>query len=184
MHYPYTDNDNLVNPLTYQYSKFAGKDFIHAWRRQRQRLLGQLPSASLPSLTLVDKTTARLVPAIEVLRKDEKITDDELLWPLRLLKKFEVSKRLYSSYNDFLPFRPQSDDYTGLNNYFLLAEICIRQWQQQRKTYWLSGLLKLTDTLCTQFSRMTLAQQSQLTWILELEQTVIAEMLEESKICC
>lgn len=184
MHYPYTDNDNLASPLTYQYSQYLGADFIVAWRDERRKVLASASVPSLPSLSLADHTASLLIPAVKLLRNGQLLSDEFLLWPVRLLKKFEVTKRLYSHYNSQVPFRRQSDDFNGLHNYFLLAEICYRQWLFQRHSYWLSCALKLTDTLCSQRQKMTATELSQLAWIVTLELDVINSMLEEKGICC
>ena len=69
-------------------------------------------------------------------------------WAEHMLKRFEVTKKLYSAYTPRL--RPASDSYDNLKNYALLAAALALAHHSNNNLKLLNGLLKLNDLLSTQ----------------------------------
>lgn len=181
--YPYSEGDLLRCPQTYRYTAFQGKAFIQAWQASRQAVCSQLPDPvllplSAPANIAATDSTA-LLGRICLNLRNTSIADEPLAlyWLPRLLKKFEVSKRLYAGYELAAPHRALSgSDFLALQPYLLLAEAMIHGWRTQGTGYYLSALLKLNDTLISQQARLYADQAAYLAWILENEQQLIAEL--------
>ena len=60
----------------------------------------------------------------------------------------------------------------------LLAELALRQWLVQHNSYWLSGALKLIDTLCSIVNSCDTVHQSGIAALILLEQQLITSLLE------
>lgn len=182
MIYDYAIGDLLSSPQTYQYSKYQGREFIEAWYQSRQKTKAALGAPCPMVLQFAghsELTTLRLMVLCGRLRL-EAINALTEPWFTILLKKFEVSKRLCAQYQNSAPYKAiDKTDYQELDPYLLLAEAIVRQWQHQDesidlgRSYLLSGLLKLNDTLTTQTARMSPAQSAHFAWLLESEQVMV-----------
>lgn len=176
--YPYVTDNNLENVQTYQYAQWRGDDFIRDFCQQRQALLVSLPPGEWPTTSGgMCSTAERLWPAVVSLRNGP-LSKVQLDWSLVLLKKFEVSKKLYREYASQAPHKRSSDDYDDAEPYLLLAEVSLRLWQHEKHSYWLSGALKLIDTLCSISDRLPRPQQAVLAALIEYEQTLVSTLME------
>ncbi|WP_139411379.1 hypothetical protein [Aeromonas veronii] len=177
--YPYVTDDNLEHIQSYQYSSWLGDAFIVAFYQQRQTLLQSLPKARWLVLEReISNTSDSLWPLVVKMRQNQFLNHKELDWLLVLLKKFEVSKRLFAAYQSSPPYR-QCDEYYGAPEpYMLLAELALRQWLVQHNSYWLSGALKLIDTLCSIVNSCDTVHQSGIAALILLEQQLITSLLE------
>lgn len=189
MIYSYSEGDLIKNPQGYHYTVFMGEEFICSWRISRELAIEKLPDPKLPQLKNVGgvvnagNTLSLLMAMCRALRNtiahesDQKVLD---YWLLRLLKKFEVSKHLYTGYQTQEPHPPLPDsNYFSVDSYLWLAENLLRAWQRDSATYLLSGALKLNDTLISQISYLDSVQGSHLAWILKFEQQSLAKLYEE-----
>ncbi|MDM5070145.1 hypothetical protein [Aeromonas salmonicida] len=187
MRYPYSEGDLLRTPQRYHYTPFMGEAFVYAWRVSRELASQQLPTPALPALKSTgvadaENTQALLQIMCRALRAPvAEVSDRRILdyWLPRLLKKFEVSKRLFAGYQNQEPHPPLSDsDYLAADPYLWLAECLLRAWQRQPAGYLLSGVLKLNDTLVSQIPHLDVEQGAHLAWILMIEQQSLAELSE------
>lgn len=186
LNYPYSTGDLLGTPQTYRYSTYQGAPFVEAWRASRLQACGQLP-APAPLLladpgpeTTTDSATLLSQLCLDLRADRSTFSPRVAYWLPRLLKKFEVSKRLHESYETAAPHRPQPHSpYSDLLPYLLLAECMLHGWAASGAAYYLSALLKLTDTLVSQQARLTADQGAYLAWLLAEEQHVLGTLAAE-----
>jgi hypothetical protein len=177
--YQYAKGDLLLSPQDYQYSQYQGQTLIDNWQASRQALLVKLPQAMPLPITVIEyKTnsgfdTHALLSKLCLAYREQNESEFTQYWLPVFIKKFEVSKRLFSLYQFDAPHRKQTDDYRNLQPYLYLAECLIHQWTLTPKSYLLSCLLKLSDTLATQVGNMTTEQAQQLAWIVEQELRIV-----------
>ena len=178
MNYDYASVDLLTSPQKYQYTQYFGVTFIEAWKTQRKTLMAALPPANLPELPSTEKngTTYQQLAEICIQLRINAASLDNTDLLLFYLKKFEVTKRLYSGYSQTGKAIKGAASYTLLVNYLLLAENCIYKWQQDRRSYWLNALLKINDTLSTQYQSMSVMELAYLHWILLAESEFIGQI--------
>lgn len=143
--YGYTDRDLLERRESYFYSTLSGAGWLAIYRDARREALSHLHEGSkLPFGTdapLPDGSgpirTAELLGSLEV------IPDPE--WIDRLVQRFEVTKRLYESYDARL--RQGSGSFHDLSLYVRLARLLTAEPVRLDR---LNSLLKLHDLLLSQ----------------------------------
>lgn len=177
--YPYVTDNNFKNIQDYQYSLWHGDSFIVAFQNQRQFVLQGLPAADWLVLhnTACD-TAVRLWSVVIQLRECKPLVGQELDWILVLLKKFEVSKKLYGRYESLPPHKRCDEHYSAPEPYILLAEVVLRQWHVQHNTYWVNTALKLIDTLCSVIDGCDEIQRAGIAALIMLEQQLLKSLLE------
>ena len=178
--YPYVTEDNLAQIQRYQYTQWQGDVFIDAYFHQRNSLLEQMPDPVLwqRSEEACD-TIRRLWPLVTKLRKGKVVTQAEVYWALVLVKKFEVSKRLYGAYESDAPHKHCTVEYRVPGPYLLLAEVALQLWCQQRYTFWLSVAIKLLDTLCSVGQSLSVSEQAGVAALIVLERAQVTELIKE-----
>ncbi|WP_205967795.1 formyltransferase family protein [Paraglaciecola sp. 20A4] len=190
--YPYCNGPLLNLPQSYMYTPYLGLGFIFDWHKSRSSYLTQCRSPvylELPSnsIHLNDPDTSQystediLVQLCLDLRTEAKMSKHVVYWLPRMLKKFEVSKRLYQFYGIEAPHRIVSESsYEKLELYLLLAESLIRAWAIKPISQYINGLLKLVDTLLSQKSQLNRSQSSHLEWLIIAEQMILDTVLKQS----
>lgn len=172
MSYEYAEGDLLTTPNTYQFSRYEGELFLTKWADSRSRVRSRLPvpSAALPIIVEFDQTQTALLGVLSGGESPLSIVTLEFY-----LKKFEVSKRLYSAYADTQPRRPLAGaTYENLESYLLLALALVNVKEHVSSVRYLNGLLKLCDTLCAMHARLTVSQRAMLAYILQEEAALVA----------
>lgn len=149
MKYEYVLEDRLETPHKYGYAPW-GPELMAAWRASRAEHLAAFgpPPASLPDALAALRPaspTAELLRgvALDALRGGE---DDAGLAPF--VRKFEVTKRLYASYEGGTG-RRSSDDFRSPEPYLLLAIACLARASRGGAVQALNAALKLCDTICS-----------------------------------
>ena len=163
--YNYSDGNLLSSPQKYQMSPFEGSTFLQAYKLSRQTNLSKITKNSVPEnpKNLLQKQNTK---SFENLEEYEKIETEELLRYLflndsnnkkilldKFVKKFEIKKRLYSSYNNEL--KEISENYSNLKNYILLSVLCILEYEKTRNLKYLNAALKVNDTICSQINSIS-----------------------------
>ena len=92
-----------------------------------------------------------------------------------ILKKFEVSKRIYDFY---LPKFKKSDesDFRTFHNYLHFARILSVSYGITKKLNYLNGMLKVIDSLISVFNELSEKEKKNLAWLAEKELNHIREL--------
>lgn len=149
--YPYTDRDLLETREHYFYSTLQGPEFFDAWRDARRATLDILPIGDVSRAKRPD-ATGYPAPGQDAIRTDALLdaleADPDAGWLERLVQRFEVTKRLYDSYDGRL--RKPHGDCRDLRPYARLAGLLAGDVAASGDLKHLSTLLKLNDLLCSQ----------------------------------
>ena len=175
--YSYATGSLLAEPNTYFYTKFQGRAFLKSWQQNRLAAIAVEIESVNPSqdISITDTISADINTQRLLLRLIKKEQDDRDYWISRLIKKFEVSKRLFSSYQKQPPHRPsEGANFHELDLYLLFAELLIEVEQETPKLQWENTLLKVMDTLVSLQNNMTEKQHGNLNWLLNMEQHIIS----------
>ena len=164
--YPYAYGDRFTkNRNTYFYTEFHGREFFSAWREVRSLAsdsedvcdLGIFKTKSNHSLSHFSDilqngrviVTSKLLDTIYVELLDETNEDEVELdvWLKRLIKKFEVCKRIHEKYvgNSFLAV--DKDKHKDLILYIKLAYIFSHYYDKRSYMPALNSFLKVMDSL-------------------------------------
>lgn len=161
MQYKYITEDNLENKQDYMYSEFCGKDFLNAYKRSRLSYISETNNENI-----VHNTRSELESIRESLKKRENINVRQLLD--QYVKRFEVSKRLFTEYNESWKPTDQAS-YEQFDLYILLSECCIKFYTLSNCAKYFSCALKIDDTLLSIANRMTVSECVGLREILRCE---------------
>ena len=200
MNYPYARGDLLRKPNTYFYTKFVGIQFLKNWQDEREcvqkrlnnnstRGGGGLQVGSLAEISQsyeeqqVIDTRILLISLIGELQGGARPDADQRLnqWLLRLVKKFETTKRIHEVYKEnFLA--ADKTKFKNIELYLLLAEVFSLAYDAGRSLIFLNVYLKIIDTLCSQSEGLTTGQQGLLSNLIETEIRYITNLRMELEV--
>lgn len=165
--YSYTKNNLLEYPEKYFYSKYQGVEFLKSYISNRRDILTfvhkklEQSNTSLKTLDnwikntfLIDtQKTGKNEKEIEthtfivkiITARDLSVHTDAIN---TLIKKFEVSKKIYSTYN--LPEFKGSGNNKDLILYILFALALAKFYKDSKKLFYLNAFIKTSDILCSQ----------------------------------
>ena len=157
MNYKYLNKQTPIEKINYSYSTFGGEDFMRAWRESRTKLnFKNNFSRDFLNLENHSSTEILFISWIEKLELDEFNNFDELNL---LLKRFEVTKRIYSSYDvDFR--RIKKNEFGELRLYILFAYILTLVFSKSMKLPYLNSLLKVNDINISQIENLTKSEHN------------------------
>jgi hypothetical protein len=180
INYHYSQGDLLENPQNYSYSAYSAKAFIDAWLSNRKSHLDLLPPAEKLEQrngeSLRPKNTNNLLHAICERLQQPQVSIDrrEMYWLKRLVKKFEVTKRVYSAYQASAPYRPMDKtSYNDMALYLKLAECFILAYNQGGEMQFLNAFIKIQDSIISQVNSLDHISQTHLAWLIQQEVKVL-----------
>tara|TARA_B110000483_G_scaffold229109_1_gene292790 strand:+ start:110 stop:1213 length:1104 start_codon:yes stop_codon:yes gene_type:complete len=162
--YIYTENNLLEKPEKYQYSILEGKSFFNKFFNDRNKCLKKLIEISdkFKSYNLsfddLESTDSYIIGESIILKeylffllKDEYIGKQRHLKILNsLIKRFEVSKKLFKSY-DIVEIRKDSKEHNDILTYSLFSLVLQlffhKTIKAEQKIIFLNTLLKVNDIL-------------------------------------
>ena len=197
MEYSYANADLLEFPQKYQMTPFEGREFLSSYEKNRQKILdkiknNQTVNSLSHTLKLLQKqflidiksdqkifVTSNQLSSILLRLQHQKETQQETKFIMALLKKFEIKKRIFSEYDHEL--KENSTDFKILTNYILLAAICAKKFQDNSNPKFLSTLLKLNDTICSQIDSINdVNNLSLIYYIINLELEYIRDLIRKT----
>jgi len=148
----YIDTATPKEKINYSYSIYYGSKFYRDWELTRNWALSELKQKKSTEFDLINAVETTIIvdsneSALLFSRwYDElgkkKVPVDVLL----LLKRFEVTKKIYNRYDE--NFRPKADaSFTNLNNYINFSVILLQAFQLTRLLPFLNGFLKVNDII-------------------------------------
>ena len=167
--YEYSTHNLLETPQKYKMTPFQGSQFLEQYKESR-RLAIELIRDKVGTITLDQATTQMqqdfkhyLEIIITSKFSTKKLFESIFLTVLRdkddvnvtkiineFVKRFEIKKRIFSFYNQEI--KEASNDYKIIDNYILLASICVLEYKKTKNLKYLNVLLKLNDTICSQIT--------------------------------
>ena len=169
--YSYTKNNLLNIPQKYQYSKFEGEKFFDKFKIDRQNSLNlftkrleklKIDYVYLENSGFIKEDSLVLKEFLIHLYNSDKNVLKEYLQTIELLiKRFEVSKKLYLTY-DTQEVRKSSEEYNELLNYPLFSLVLQKYYYQddtQKKFVYLNVILKLNDLISSIKSDFIVAEE-------------------------
>lgn len=166
LEYQYDDGDLLKNPQKYQKTEFKGNEFLIAYKKSRQQCIDKIENKKYKKNSYQNMGNKE----IELILHGKKIHLEKLLNELlnlktndneknsknniiidTLLKKFEIRKRLFLSYNSNL--EEDEDRYDNLRNYLFLSNLGLIRYHETNNLKFLNTALKINDTLCSQIEK-------------------------------
>lgn len=175
--YPYASGNLLENCNTYYYTKYEGKIFLSTWRKNRKTILNSLsgnkPLHIQPILFTSAQWSQKLVGGkiintvlllddlFNEINIKEEMSPDLIEWINRLVKRFEVFKRVHEAYNsDFKAIDKSA--YNNLGLYIRLCALIDVAYSKTKDLSFLNVMLKCLDTLCAMRNQLKAEEKSYL----------------------
>lgn len=144
--YPYSEGDKLESKNTYFYTTYSGKPFLDGWKSNRSKAIAGIEAAFvIPKPEPVSENDFSGYGVLErILKQIESPEESQML--LLLIKRFEVTKRIYFRYKPDL--RPvDSSEFRDLSLYLRFAEILGLAYEKFGHLFYLNAFIKVLDTL-------------------------------------
>ena len=173
MEYGFIKTDLFSNPIRYERSVFFGKEFLNSYFNSRKDILSKNTSNTYDIKKLIEytkiidleKQKTREFNTNELLKEiyfDEKFQFEEII--LKLIKKFEVSRKIYTKYD-------------LINNYIILSAVCLKYFHETTRLVFLNTSLKLNDMLCSIFVELNTTDKTILYGLLSDEIKIIEQLV-------
>jgi len=172
--YPYAKGNRFEDRNTYFYTKFHGLNFFDAWQQSRRDSLARIKPDTLVQINpeenekvLFDRNNKQALSYFsKLLYNKQPIVTDELLnalfiefttnqeqkelkiWIDRLVKKFEISKRIHDQYISQKFLAVDKNDHESIHLYLKLTYIMFLAYDRFSLLPYLNVIFKILDTLC------------------------------------
>ena len=187
--YKYIDSNAPNIKINYSYSKYLGLQFIDYWKISRKENLKEFNKENLDVLikkedskVLLDCFTSSKELFSKWLNKIDLLSLDFIKDVNLLVKRFEVTRKIYNEYNDLM--RPNNKkDYLHIDNYCLFGIVLGLLFSYTKKYQYLNAHIKLNDILLG-WKTINLNEDSLMmrSYSLELEYKNVIGILSEKNI--
>ncbi len=191
--YQYTLDDLIVKPHKYTYTEFEGEPFLDKWKTDRSKFRNDTPSEYIPSSNL-DINSEEISKAMEtgevqtsgmLLRLYDELSSEfppETTFDLvrKLVKRFEVFKRIHSDYKQGLR-AVEKKKYHDSQNYVYAAFVFEKAYCTTRKLYYLNAFIKMVDTLSSIAPKLNEQQCRNVSWLIGQEARHIQDLTVKIK---
>jgi hypothetical protein len=174
--YDYATGDLLENKNTYFYTQFQGKEFLSAWRKQRDSVLqDKIFSTNIEKKSITCPTEQLLESLNQQLLNDLNNNPSTLKTLDCLLQRFEVTKRLHGEYNS--KWRPVDiANYHSMECYLRFSEVLVCAYGLTHSLKYLNSLLKCMDILTALHEKLDTSQKNRLQKVLVEERNAIDQL--------
>jgi len=189
LEYKYSKKDLFKFPEKYQMTPFQNLEFLNTYIKSRKfnlKTINQnineiknfddisykIEETNYENYNKKNINTEKLLKflILEIIKKSSK---EEILLN-KIIKKFEIKKKIYESYN--LEFKENTKKYSNLKNYILLSIICLFKFKKTKNLKFLNTSLKLNDLISSQIKKLNILED------ISLYSFVIKKELEIIKI--
>lgn len=185
--YTFASGNLLEKPNTYFYSIFKGPAFVNSFFDHRECIFKNLPPAMVapppqrraePLLNNSIETPLLLEYVLAKILEGEVNNDRCQFWLDRLVKKFEVTKRIHQRYkNNFRAVDP--DQHKNYTLYIRLSEVFEAGYTTSEDIRLLNVLLKTIDTICSFSEHLLFQDRSRLAFLIFREKKHIENMIHK-----
>jgi hypothetical protein len=183
--YPFIEGNRLLERNTYFYVDCSSDQILHTWLRAREENISWCgmpvePATAVTGSTFRDPVAGDIDTNFLLTWLLDKPTNDyTLFYTFKLLRKFEVTKRIHAEYDP--SFRAiNKKDFQNPGMYLQFAQLCIQNYDTHRYLQLLNALLKVGDTLISIRDQLTEEQKPELAWILSKEILFVRELSDGS----
>ena len=173
--YDYASGDLLEDRNTYFYSRFHGREFLSAWRKQRDAAIAGKGDFSGEDKHVAMTPTDQLLETIWREVSVQRASADTMRKLGHLLQRFEVTKRLHGEYGaNWRPKDPR--DYRKMERYVRFAEILEQAYSSFAALPHLNALLKCLDTLTALQAGLDTGQKERLRELIAREKKHVEQL--------
>jgi len=171
--YPYATGELIDTPNSYFYTEYHGRDFIAAWRQNRDGILANLPDGVQPMPAKPAEPASR--QSADLL---ERALGGDASLREAFFKKFEIHKRVHDGYDQGFRALDKTARRT-LSLYLRAADLFQAAYDESRALRHLNAYLKCLDTLCAEAGSLSPELSARLAWHLGREASYIDALMTE-----
>jgi len=170
--YQYASGRLIDNTNSYFYTPYQGREFLDAWRNEREHVLETLPVPIPPRPSkIVDRDSRETHHLLELaIQGDSKLLQ-------AFVKKFEVSKRIHSEYDTKFSAVDRGDRY-NLGNYLRAADLFEMNYSSGSSWIHLNVLFKCLDTICAYVNQLDQIESARLAWHILRERQHVMRLVD------
>lgn len=147
MGYRYISKDIFNNKINYSYSKFGGIEFVKSWEKKRKECLDIISDGSNICDEIIDDSKTNI-------EFQKWLSSSNTLFSERdkvhlLIKRFEVTKRIYEIYDGEYRRLNKDVEYNNLNLYINFGFVLVKLYDKYKHLQYVNSLLKLLDIICS-----------------------------------
>lgn len=182
--YKYISENIFDDKINYSYSKFGGIEFIKSWDDNRKECLKILFDKKDIFSGKIDNCNTN----IEFIKW---LTYPEILFSERkkvhlLIKRFEVTKKIYETYDENYRSLNNQVKYNNLNLYINFGLIIVRFYNKFRHLQYVNTLLKIVDIICSALIQISPTKEAfhyeKAKTLLKEERKIIINICSQNKI--
>lgn len=167
--YKYINDKTPLEKIDYSYSEFRGEEFIDAWKTSRKSILNGKEVLNVTFSASKERNSRGMFTNWIVDFQKGCFNDFQNI--NLLLKRFEVTRKIYESYDkNFRPFE-KSTDFSQIELYILFSYVLVNAYKETKKLYYLNSILKLNDIMIS--NEMNIKENDQNLFHLCLENELI-----------
>ncbi len=160
--YPYDKKNPIESPFTYTYTPFLGPVYIDAWRKYRRLKVPESLEINSPNIAHKEKylpqskeiESIKLLDCLIFAFKTKNIDVKHWYWLKWFIKRFEVTKKLFSNYQTIQSKIKGYGEYNLLEIYIKFAKLMSISSSDFNHLPSLNALLKCNDILCCYYSSL------------------------------
>lgn len=145
--YKYIKKNVFDNKINYSYSKFGGIGFIRSWEKKRKECLDILLDGSEICYEIIDNSMTNI--EFKKWLSSPKTLFSERYKVHLLIKRFEVTKKIYQMYDGNYRRLNKDVKYDNLNLYINFGFVIAKLYHKFRHIQYLNTLLKIIDIICS-----------------------------------
>ena len=152
--YPYKGSDPLSQPFKYTYTPFIGIKYIDIWSKYRNSIISKINPDLIfieeinyqPEINNID--TNKLILSLISSFSRNKVDINNWIWLKWLIKRFEIKKKLYSSYQTDMNKAKGIGEFQILELYSNFSRLLSLSLERYEHLPSLNSLIKCNDILC------------------------------------
>ena len=151
--YKYINKNVFDNKINYSYSKFGGIEFIRSWDKKRKECLDILLDGSEVCYEIIDNSLTNI--EFKKWLSSPKTLFSELDKVHLLIKRFEVTKKIYQMYDGDYRRLNKDAKHDNLNLYINFGFVIAKLYHEFRHIQYLNTLLKIIDIICSRLVELS-----------------------------
>jgi len=147
LNYKYIKKGVLNNKINYSYSKFGGIEFIKSWEKKKKKCLDIISDGNNICDEIIDNSKTNIEFQKWLSSPDTLFSELDKVH--LLLKRFEVTKRIYEIYDGDYRRLNKNVKYNNLNLYINFGFVIVNLYYKYKHLQYVNSLLKLLDIICS-----------------------------------
>ena len=175
--YKYVKGNSIKEKINYSYSTFEGKQFLKAWDLVRKNCIKIILENKSNIVKHKDSETTTF---LKLLIKNPLLIKNKENDIHLLIKRFEVTKRIYSHYDLNFKRINRQTSFDDIYNYIYFGILLTKLFENNKHLQYLNTILKVNDIICREIlnSSNLIYPQSECLYLLKQESKIVKTLIK------